>query len=66
MSVAVADDESTTAFGRVLRLQAFQILLVLALIVAVFVTLAPNNFGNLENSRRSPRTSRSWRCSASA
>lgn len=50
--VAVPDDESTTAVGRLVHLQAFQILLVLAAIVAVFVTLAPNNFGNLENARQ--------------
>jgi ribose transport system permease protein len=52
-AVAVAyDDESLSTLGRLVRLQAFQILLVLAAIVAVFVTLAPNNFGNLENARQ--------------
>ena len=52
-AVAVsADDEQLTVVGRLLRLQAFQILLVLVAIVAVFMTLAPNNFGNLENFRQ--------------
>ncbi len=52
-AVAVsADDEQLTMIGRLARLQAFQILLVLAAIVAVFMTLAPNNFGNLENFRQ--------------
>jgi ribose transport system permease protein len=49
---AVPDDESTTAWGRLVHMQAFQILLVLGAIIAVFATLAPNNFGNLENARQ--------------
>lgn len=38
--------------GRVVRLQAFQILLVLLAIVAVFSILAPNNFANAGNARQ--------------
>lgn len=37
--------------GRVVRMQAFQILLVLFAIVAVFAILAPNNFANASNAR---------------
>lgn len=38
--------------ARLLRMQAFQILLVLLLIIAVFATLAPHNFANLSNARQ--------------
>ena len=47
-----SDDVSHSALGRLVRLQAFQILVVLAAIVIVFSTLAPNNFANLSNFRQ--------------
>jgi ribose transport system permease protein len=51
-AVNVPDDEQDVSFlVRIVRLQAFQILLVLAAIVIVFSVLAPNNFANLENWR---------------
>jgi ribose transport system permease protein len=37
---------------RIIRMQAFQILLVLLVIIAVFATLAPHNFANLSNARQ--------------
>ncbi len=42
----------TPIYQRVLRMQAFQILLVLLVIITVFATLAPNNFANLGNARQ--------------
>ena len=47
-----ATDSSTPFYQRVLRMQAFQILLVLIVIIAVFATLAPHNFANLSNARQ--------------
>jgi ribose transport system permease protein len=51
---AVADSETdnTPIARRIVRMQAFQILLVLLVIIAVFATLAPNNFANLSNARQ--------------
>ncbi|NUR07982.1 MAG: ABC transporter permease [Nocardioidaceae bacterium] len=45
-------DSSTPLYQRVIRMQAFQILLVLIVIIAVFATLAPHNFANLSNARQ--------------
>jgi ribose transport system permease protein len=50
--VAEAGDRNTPFYQRVLRMQAFQILLVLIVIIAVFATLAPHNFANLSNARQ--------------
>lgn len=48
----VADDQRGESFWpRVVRLQAFQILLVLIVIIAVFATLAPISFANIGNAR---------------
>jgi len=53
---AAAEPDSAPAktplVRRVLRLQAFQILLVLLVIIIVFSTLAPHNFANLSNARQ--------------
>ena len=47
-----ADDRpSASLWSRVVRLQAFQILLVLVVIIAVFATLAPISFANIGNAR---------------
>ncbi len=47
-----ADDQRSESFWpRVVRLQAFQILLVLIVIIAVFATLAPISFANVGNAR---------------
>ena len=40
-----------SVWSRILRLQAFQILLVLIVIIGVFATLAPISFANAENAR---------------
>ncbi len=47
-----AAHSDTPVYQRVLRMQAFQILLVLLVIITVFATLAPNNFANLSNARQ--------------
>jgi ribose transport system permease protein len=49
---AEATKSRTSVPARLLRMQAFQILLVLLLIIIVFATLAPNNFANLSNARQ--------------
>ncbi|WP_375000795.1 ABC transporter permease [Aeromicrobium sp. CTD01-1L150] len=48
---ALLADEEQPLLTRVVRMQAFQILLVLLGIVAIFATLAPNNFANVGNAR---------------
>jgi ribose transport system permease protein len=50
--VAEDSDRNAPFYQRVLRMQAFQILLVLIVIIAVFATLAPHNFANLSNARQ--------------
>jgi ribose transport system permease protein len=48
----VPDDQGDSPLKRLVKLQAFQILIVLLIIVIVFSTLAPNNFANLSNFRQ--------------
>ena len=49
---AVEDGPEGSLLARVVRMQAFQILLVLLAIVTVFAVLAPNNFANVNNARQ--------------
>jgi ribose transport system permease protein len=51
MGVAADGGLSWSGWRSVVRMQAFQILLVLLAIVIVFAILAPNNFANLSNAR---------------
>src|SRR6478735_10463431 len=51
-TVIPSSGEDTPIYQRVLRMQAFQILLVLLVIIAVFATLAPHTFATLSNARQ--------------
>jgi ribose transport system permease protein len=51
MGVAADDGLSGSGWRTIVRMQAFQILLVLFAIIIVFAILAPNNFANFSNAR---------------
>jgi ribose transport system permease protein len=51
MGATAAEGRAPAGWRQLVRMQAFQILLVLLVIIGVFAVLAPHNFANLSNAR---------------